>query len=168
AFDMIYRRYVRELYQSAYKRLDSRELVEDLVQDVFLKLWNRREKLRIENLGAYLHTAVRYQVLNQLTRKNALSGFYEPFDSIVPDFDTPENKLVTKEMMALVLKYVQTLPEKRKRIFLLYIETRLSVAEIADELNISTKTVYNQVGLAMDGLRTQIAPVVFALLFLHR
>jgi RNA polymerase sigma-70 factor (ECF subfamily) len=168
AFEVIYRRYVRELYQAAYKRLENRELVEDLVQDVFFRLWNRRSSLQVDNLGAYLHTAVRYEVLNYITRHKAPSSFYEPFETILLDPATPEDRLIEKELLALVYKYADTLPEKRKQVFLLHIKDKLSVAEIADELNISSKTVYNHLGTAMNGLRTHIAPAVLLLLATHR
>lgn len=168
AFELIYRRYIRELYQAAYKRLENRELVEDLVQDVFFRLWNRREQLQVDNLGAYLHTAVRYEVLNYVTRNKAPLGFYAPFESILMDSDTPENRLIAKELLELIYKYAETLPEKRKQVFLLHIKDKLSVSEIADELNISAKTVYNHLGTAMNGLRTHIAPAVLLLLATHR
>lgn len=168
AFEVIYRRYVRELYQAACKRLESRELVEDLVQDVFFRLWNRREQLRVDNLGAYLHTAVRYEILNYVTRNKAPLSFYAPFESLLMDSDTPENRLIAKELMELVYKYAETLPEKRKQVFLLHIRDKLSAGEIAGELNISSKTVHNHLGTAMNGLRAHIAPAVLLLLTAHR
>jgi RNA polymerase sigma-70 factor (family 1) len=164
AFEVIYRRYVRELYQAAYKRLENRELVEDLVQDVFFRLWNRREQLRVENLGAYLHTAVRYEILNYVTRNKAPLSFYAPFESLLMDSDTPENRLIAKELLELIYKYAETLPEKRKQVFLLHIKDKLSISEIAEELNISSKTVHNHLGTAMNGLRNHIAPAILLLL----
>ncbi|TDW97472.1 RNA polymerase sigma factor [Dinghuibacter silviterrae] len=168
AFDVIYRRYVRELYLAAYKRLDNKELVEDLVQDVFFRLWNRRDQLHIDNLGAYLHTAVRYEILNHITRHKAPAAFYAPFEAILADADTPENRLIAKELLELVYKYAETLPEKRKQVFLLHIKDKLSVNEIAEELNITTKTVHNHLGTAINGLRTHLAPAILLLLTTHR
>lgn len=168
AFEVIYRKYVRELYQAAYKRLENREQSEDLVQDVFYRLWNRREQLQVDNLGAYLHTAVRYEILNHVTRHKTPTAFYAPFEAILTDADTPENQLIAKELLELVYKYAETLPEKRKQVFLLHIKGKLSVNEIADELNITPKTVHNHLGTAMNGLRTHIAPAVLLLLSVHR
>lgn len=168
AFEIIYRRFVRELYLAAYKRLENKELVEDLVQDVFFRLWNRRGQLCIDNLSAYMHTAVRYEILNHITRYKAPSAFYEPFEAILADTDTPENRLIAKELMELVYKYAETLPEKRKKVFLLHIKEKLSVSEIADELNITTKTVHNHLGTAINGLRTHLAPAILLLLTTHR
>ena len=169
AFEVIYRKYVRELYQAAYKRLENREQSEDLVQDVFYRLWNRREQLRVDNLGAYLHTAVRYEILNYVTRRKAPESFYAPFEALLLEApDTPENHLLAKELLELVYKYADTLPEKRKQVFLLHVKSKLSVEEIAEALNVSTKTVYNHLGTAMNGLRTHIAPAVLLLLSVHR
>jgi len=62
AFDEIYLRYWKKFYNEAYKRLRNAELCEELVQDVFADLWIKRGHAAIENLEAYMSTAVRYQV----------------------------------------------------------------------------------------------------------
>jgi len=169
AFGKIYRRYAGELYQAAYKRLQDSALAEDLVQDVFYRLWRRRAELEIGDLAAYLHTAIRYEVLNHITRKKKTgryegAGFYAPLEAMLTDFDTPEQRLIAKQLMDLIYAYAETLPEKRKQVFLLHIRNKLSVNEIAAELNISSKTVHNHIGTAMNGLRAHIAPAILLLL----
>ena len=71
--------------------------------------------------------------------------------------------LLEKELLDLVQSYINSLPEKRKQIFLLHIKDNLSTKEIAERLNISQKTVQNQLGTSMQGLHTRIAPIIIAI-----
>jgi RNA polymerase sigma-70 factor (family 1) len=160
AFEAIYNKYWKQLYDIACKRLGDRDQTEDVLQDVFARLWTRRETLDINNLGAYLASAVRYEVIHYINRnKNALY-FYQPFEEVLMEMDSPDGRLIAKEMLELVYKYADTLPEKRKKIFLLHVQNKLSTREIADELGISRKTVQNQLGTALQGLRTNLTPVI--------
>lgn len=159
---LIYRRYVRPLFYAADKRLQDSALAEDMVQDVFLRLWERRATLDIDDLGAYLHTAIRYRVLNHIARKKDPAAFFVHFEQALTDFSTPEHQLVAKQLLDLVYAYAATLPEKRRQVFLLHIRDKLSPAQIAAELDISVKTAYNHLGSAMKGLHTHIIPVLLA------
>ena len=164
AFEIIYRRYIYDLIQAAGRRLDDPQVAEDLVQDVFLRLWRKRETLTIADLPAYLHTAVRYEVLNHITRRKVPLHFYAPFEAILMETDTPESRLMSKEFLALVLKYAETLSEKRRKVFLLHVQHRLSPREIAEYLNISEKTAYNHLGTAINDLKKRIVPGILLLL----
>lgn len=164
AFDAIYRRYWLGLLDAAYYRLQNRQQAEDLVQDVFFGLWSKREKLAVHNLGAYLRTAVHYQVINFVTRHKEAHHFYAPFEALLMESDTPEGQLIAKELWELIYAYADTLPGKRKAVFLLHIQSKLSTAEIAGELQVSRKTVQNHLGTALQGLKTQLAPVLAAIL----
>ena len=75
AFETIYRKYWLKCYNAAYKRLKNKEIAEDIVQNIFTRLWINRSNQSIENLESYLLTAVRYGVLDQVSRGIA----YEPF-----------------------------------------------------------------------------------------
>ena len=164
AYETIYRSHVHGLYEAAFKRLGDRAVSEDLVHDVFLRLWHKREQLQITNLSAYLYTAVRYEVLNYVTRHKEPLSFYTHFESLFLETDTPEQRLVTRELLDLVYKYAETLPAKRKQIFLLHIKNRLTTRQIADELGISQKTVQNQLGTALNDLRPHIMPILMLLM----
>ena len=74
AFEEIYMRYWRKLYSAAYKRTQSREISEELVQDIFTSLWVNREILKVEILSAYLFSAIKYKVINHL-EKEMYAGF---------------------------------------------------------------------------------------------
>lgn len=163
AFAELYNRYWLELYDTAYRRLRNKEQVEDIIQDIFVKLWIRRAELQIENPQAYLHTAVRFRVFNYVERKTAHESFFEPFESIAYSTATADEKVLEKELLEVVEAYIEALPEKRKQIFLMHIKLNLSTQEIADRLKISQKTVQNQLATSMQGLHNKIAPIIIAI-----
>jgi RNA polymerase sigma-70 factor (ECF subfamily) len=160
AFHQVYDHYWLILCDAAYKRLQNREEAEDVVQNIFVRLWVRRESLDISNLSVYLFTAVRYGVLDQVTRMKRGSAFYEPFAEIIKESEAADDQLLAKDMMQLILSYADTLPEKRRAIFLLHIKKRLTTKEIAQELDISQKTVQNQLNTALKGLHGKIGPAI--------
>ena len=164
AFETIYNRYLSVLYTSTYKRLQHKEQTEDVLQEVFARLWVKRETHHIADLKAYLHVAVRNETINFVTRSKEVFRFYEPIESILEEVDSPEGQLIAKELQSLIYVFANTLPEKRKQIFLLHIKNKLSTKEIAEELGISQKTVQNQLGTALQGLKTNLAPVIIAIL----
>lgn len=167
AFTILYRRYWMSLYDAAWKRLKNPQQAEDIVQDIFISLWTRRAELAIDNLPAYLHTAVRFRVLNYVERDLAATAFYEPFEAITATTATADGSLIEKELAGLVQAYIESLPEKRRAIFLLHLKENLSTKEIADRLQISQKTVQNQLGTALKGLHTRLAPVLAGIVTLQ-
>jgi RNA polymerase sigma-70 factor (ECF subfamily) len=157
AFKSLYQRYWQPLYDAAYQRLRQGFQAEDIVQDIFASLWIRRAELQIENLPAYLHAAVRFRVFNYIERDLAGAAFFEPFETIAGCQAPADEQLLGKEMAKLVQLYADTLPEKRKQIFQLHLADSLSTREIADRLQINQKTVQNQLGKSLKGLRRHIA-----------
>lgn len=166
AFKEIYSRYWTGLYDTAFKRLKNSKQSQDIVQDVFIGLWERREDLQIRDLAAYLHTAVRYRVYNFVSRDLASEAFFEPFEAVVAYSAGADEMLIEKEIFQLATAYIATLPKKRKQIFTLYTEENLSTTEIARRLNISRKTVQNQLGTAISGLKANLLPVLLLLYYL--
>lgn len=167
AFETIYRKYWWPLFNAVYKRVKDKQKSEDLVQEVFYKLWRRKEELRIDHLEAYLKTAALYETLNYLSRAKVTCEFFGPFQEILQEKETPDMQLLSKDLLQLIHAYAETLPEKRKQIFLLHIQTRLSTKEIAELLGLSQKTVQNQLGNAMNGLKPRIIPLIAGLIAAH-
>lgn len=164
AFGTVFDHYWLMLCDAAYKRLQDKDQAQDIVQNIFVRLWLRRETLMISNLSVYLFTAVRYGVLDYITRQRTFNEFYEPFVVMLEDTDTPDALLIARELMDLVYAYAATLPEKRKQIFLLHIKEKLSTKEIAAELGITQKTVQNQLHTALQGLQKHITPAILVLI----
>lgn len=155
AFDELMRRYWQPVFNNAYKRVQSMDVCEDLVQDLFLNLWLKRESLDIINPEAYLMTAIRYRVYSYFSRNSFSKDMLELFEDITGTRDS-DSKLRVSELQKLVRAWIETLPSKRQKIFSLYLEKHLSTSEIALELNISQKTVQNQLNRSMPDLRSRL------------
>jgi len=167
AFEIIYSKYWRPLLDVAWKGLQDRQAAEDLVQGVFLNLWQKREQLQVNNLEAYLKTAVRYKVLNHIVRTKRTHEFFESFYEIFQEKNTPETTFLAKNLLELVHSYAAILPVKRREIFMLHIQSRLSTKEIAETLGLSQKTIQNQLRISLQGLRTRLAPILLCLIDNH-
>jgi RNA polymerase sigma-70 factor (family 1) len=161
AFEIIYNRYVTKLYLSAYSILQDEDLCKDLVQEVLVQLWIRRGESNIITLQSYLFTAVRYKVLKAIklnARKTIIEeGELERIAGFTPDKD----KLTEDDISRLLDQGIAELPEKCREIFILSRKEYLSNKEIADRLGIATKTVENQMTIALRRLRVVLKHFLF-------
>jgi RNA polymerase sigma-70 factor (family 1) len=153
AFRLIYSSLYRRLYQFALSIVKTREPAEEIVEDVFVRIWQQREKISaIRNLRVYLYTATKNSSLNYLSRK-AKASITEPFDHIHVELDgsslTPEQILITAEIHQKIQKAVEALPPRCKMIFKLVREDGLRYKEIAEILNISVNTIDVQMAIAV-------------------
>lgn len=156
AFEELYHRYWESMYNAAYKRLRSREQCRDLLQDIFADLWRRKNQLSIDNVSGYLHMAVHYQVYKLVAKQATGPAFMELFEKIATSPYAADNALAEKETQQVIHAWINTMPEKRREIFHLYYEEKMNTRDIATHLNISQKTVQNQLGKAVQHLRTRL------------
>ena len=136
--------YSRRLFHVAYYYLNSRELAEEAILDVFTVIWQKRETLsHVKEPERYLYIPVKNQALHYLRRgcvqeKDSFS-LYEI--ELIPDLDTPEKSLMDEEYQVLVQQAIDPLPPKCREVFRLVLSDKLKNREIADVLGISEKTV---------------------------
>ncbi len=157
AFGQLYERYWKSLYNNAYKRLRDHESCEDIIQEIFTDLWLRKHLVDITDVAAYLHTAVRFQVLKIIdkNRKNEhFINLWRTLPHYLPSADLP---LREKELAQLMEDWLNTLPEARRRIFIKHYIDQVSSKNISEELNISPKTVRNQIATAIHAMRIKFA-----------
>lgn len=164
SFSEIYSRYWQKLYNTAYKRLRDKEYCKDIVQAVFADLWKRRAEVLIKDLPAYLHTAVRFQVLKHISNKPSPGEFLDEFGELISSSVNTDDALMEKEILALIKLWVDALPAKRRAIFLMYVNEELSTREIAGRLGIAQKTVQNQLNTAMTAIRARLAQMLILLI----
>lgn len=157
AFGELYNRHWKFLYNGAFKRLPEEEVCKDIIQDVFTDFWFRRNKVEIENLRAYLYTAVRFQVLKYFARNKVTGHFLQPFEDIVDASLSADYRINEKEFDLLVVSWMESQPEKRLTIYKMHIQEELSTKEIASRLSVSQKTVQNQLGTSLKSLRAKMA-----------
>lgn len=153
AFRQVYASFYRRLYQFAHAIVGIREPAEEVVEDVFIRVWQQRARItEIQNLRVYLYTATKNTSLNYVSRK-ARESITEPFDHIPIELDgsavNPEQLLITTEMYRKIQQAVEALPPRCKMIFKLVREDGLRYREIADILNISVNTIDVQMSIAV-------------------
>ena len=157
-----------ELYRLISKRLHhfarvitrSPEVAEEIVEDVFVKLWSNRHRINeVENLTVYLYVAVKNRSLNAISQK-ATDLIRAPFDDLDIEagqvVSDPYNLLVTAEMMKRMQQAVDNLPPRCKMIFKLVREDGLKHREVAEILNISINTVDVQMAIAIKKICTEL------------
>lgn len=168
AFDLIYERYWRKLYNEAFKRINDSSDSEEIVQDIFIDLWNKRSDRQIDNLRGYLLGAVRYQVYAVYHRRKNLPAFEEPLDYMAFSSDDADSDYLRDELLSSIRLWLETQPEKRREIFRLRFLEGLSTLEIAEQLDISRKTVQNQLNTSQQSLRESIGRLLTLLILLLR
>jgi RNA polymerase sigma-70 factor (family 1) len=156
AFEEIYRRYWKRLYSMSYKRVQSREISEELVQDIFTSLWVAKNTVTIENLSAYLFTAVKYKVINHLAREISRKSYSKEQLTVVHEDNTTEETVLLDDLSGALEEAIGKLPAKRQMIFKMHRQENLTVKQVAAQLGISEKTVENQFGKAMKMLKLNL------------
>jgi RNA polymerase sigma-70 factor (ECF subfamily) len=156
AFTELYFHFGKKLQQFANSLVRSKEISEELVEDVFVKIWaNRKGIIEIDNLTVYLYVAVKNKALNSLSQK-AKELIAAPFDYLdlpVDEFAAdPYDLMITSEMMARMQKVIENLPPRCKMIFKLIREDGLRYKEVAEILNISVNTIDAQMAVAVKKL----------------
>lgn len=148
------------MYTSAFQRLKNTDQCKDIVQEIWTDLWIRRNEVTIQHLKSYLLSAVRFQVFKLIERGQVTPTFFAPFQQMPLTGTGADGSVMEKELAALFRTWLDTLPEKRREIFILHFADKLSVKEIAERLQISTKTVHNQLGTAVSDLRSRLASIL--------
>lgn len=158
ALTELYNKFWQLLYVSSYNVIKDKELCEDIIQDVFMDIWNNRENLDIKiSLKGYLYACARYKVFNQIKKKKD-KIHVEFFDDLDKRFQhsTPETQMMHEELVQQMSFIIGTLPEKCQLVFKLSRDEQLSHKEIAVRLDISTKTVENHITKALQVIRLSL------------
>lgn len=159
AFDAIFRAHYPALVALAESLLRGRGLAEEVVQDVMLELWRRRESLVVEeSLRAYLFRAARNRALNQLRHERVRVAAAPRLQVDVAALAEAEPNLVQREIDTALADALVALPPRCREIFELSRVHGLRYAEIAHTLGLSIKTVEAQMGKALRILRARLAP----------
>ena len=173
AFDMVYRRYAGKLYAFSLKYLKSREEAEELVQSVFLKVWENQSQLKKESsFKSYIFTIAYNEICNQFRKRKYQQSFIENVISGKPENSTEiESQIEFRFVLEQVEQIVAQLPEKQKAVFLKSRQEGKSTKEIAAEMGLAKGTVDNYISESLKFIRTSLndknlALVLFIYLFL--
>lgn len=157
AFVLLYNRYWKKIYNTASHYLKNPAAAEEITHDVFVSLWEKRKLNKIENFLPYLQATARYQVYKYLkAAKINCTAYIEQFaETSVPlVYNSGVNKLEYENMESRLAQFLHALPPRCQEIFWLSRINSLSNQEIAEKLNISKRTVENQLTRALKALRT--------------
>lgn len=172
AFSEIYRRYWEKLLAVGYYHMKNKEAAKEIVHDVLLSLWLRRETLVIQSLPAYLGTAVKFSVLKAITREKRQQELLAGNNTTLETVAEEEEKLDAKFLKDFLAGEVEKLPEKTRLVFKYSREEHLSMIEVADKLDISLKTVEYHISRALKTLRSSLRrfyifllPAAFTIIF---
>ncbi|NOS93026.1 MAG: RNA polymerase sigma-70 factor [Cyclobacteriaceae bacterium] len=155
-FAHIFHLYNRVLYEFARKTIDAKEDCEEIVQDVFVSLWERREELEVDSLKAYLFSSVKYKIIRYIKHQMVKRKYEDHFRHFESTYIVPEEAEESTPLLPLhtrLSESLQDLPARCREAFQLRIEQNLTNSEIAQRMHISKRTVEDYMTTAFAHLR---------------
>lgn len=157
AFNVIYERYWSVLVNESYKRLNNMALCEEVVQDVFIDLWQQRAARDIQNLEAYLRTCMKFKVFEVYRKNRRTKSMLEENQSLMQEHEISDyDQYAEKDLKSLIEEWIAHLPQKRKEIFKMRYLDELSTKEISEMTESSQNTIQNHLGISIAKLRKLI------------
>lgn len=173
AFELLFHKYYVRLCAFSNKYLNDREEAQEIVQEVFVKIWEGRETINPEdNLKAYLFKIAQNLSLNKLKRKKVESRYIEIFKLVYIENQeiSSHESLIIKELEVHISNSIEKLPTQCRKVFEFSRIDGLKYREIADVLHISIKTVETQMSKALRLLRIELSDylTIFLISFIYR
>jgi len=159
SFDILFKKYYTPLCRYAVQFVKDNSIAEELVQDVFIYLWNQREEINIsKSIINYLYASTRYRAYTHFRKETNRKENEKIFSERIENDESAGNdENDFYEIAILINKAIEELPDKCREIFVLSREKNLTYKQISEELNISVKTVENQMGIAFKKLRSSLS-----------
>lgn len=171
AFDQVYDLYVHRLFYFIFKLLKNEAEADDIVQEVFVKIWESKHQLDdCKQLHSYIFTIAYHSSIDLIRKRINNHKYIEHLKklSVLEEEMTGSREMEYDELMGQVEKMISNLPERQKQVYLLHREQGLTYPEIADRLSISKNTVENHMVKALQSLRKQMSHALpGSLLFLE-
>lgn len=165
AFREIYVRYSREVFLLAYKKVHDKDTAEELAQNIFLSLWEKRKEASIKHLRAWLLGAVRFAVINHY-KSQMVHERYEAYVRQHEARNVPAAEQLTmwKDLASAIDKGISLLPTKTQQVFRLSRYENRSIREISRDLNISEKAVEYHITQSLKWMRGYLKDFITVLL----
>ncbi|MDJ1470282.1 RNA polymerase sigma-70 factor [Xanthocytophaga flava] len=158
AFNQLYERYWRRLLNYSFNILNDSALAEDTVQEVFIRIWENKEQ--IENVKAYLFKACRNRSISQL-RKDHFSELQEAVIAVISAEPEALMQFNVEDLKEKIEAAAAELPPKCREIFYMSRFEHYSIQEIAEQLNISPRTVENNLTNALKHIRQALPDTIY-------
>ncbi len=160
AFNEIYRRYWNSLYQMTYHRLKDQDVCMDILQETFMWLWVHRGQVAVvKSIPAFMTGGIKFKIANYIRHKKVRDKFFTSAERIQHEKLDQCDELEFKELKEFMHQFCNQLPEKCRDVFFMSRTHQFSHREIAYKLNISEKTVENQISIALKKIRLFIARI---------
>ncbi|WP_164879119.1 RNA polymerase sigma-70 factor [Flavobacterium cerinum] len=167
AFERVFKLYFKNLHAYAYTFIKEDIIAEEIVQNVFFRIWEKRDQLQIDDsLKAYLYRSVHNESLNHIKHQKVKSSFQEHYSNHAEASNDASATMIASELEIQIQKAINELPQQCRIIFQLSRFEQLKYQQIADQLNISVKTVENQMGKALKVMRLKLVEFLPFLLFI--
>ena len=161
AFETIYLRYASDVYRFARKNIPLKEDCEEMIQDVFESLWIRHENLKVVSLRHYLFTAIRYRVIRYFYAKGVRKRYAENYKLFAASYHPMDDLIKSpgESLQEKLIKSLAGLPERCQTAIKLRLMENLSNDEIANQMNITKKTVEFYISRALNHLRHSVKEI---------
>lgn len=171
AYMEMYNRYSKGLYIKALQKVGDKDESKDLLQEVFIALWQNRFSLTIEtSLGGYLYATLRYMIIKRIAHEKVRASYLESLSELsLIDKVSTDSLVRENELKQAIEKEISLLPDKMQKVFRLSRERHLSHKEIALQLGLSESTVKKHVNNALKSLRVKLGAfaILIGLTFFH-
>lgn len=171
AFEQLFKMYFKSLHAYACTILKDAATAEEMVQNVFFKLWEKKEQIAVQqSLNAYLYKTVYYECLNYIKHSKVRAAYKSYTLNNSTEEEQTSDRTSLRELEGRLDIAIKKLPEQCRAIFQLSRFEELKYKEIAERLGISIKTVENQMGKALKILRKELSeylPILLTLLLLN-
>ena len=167
AFSIVYKTYAAQTFSLAFKYLLNKELAEDAVQNLFLKLWLKKEEIdETKPINRYLFTMLKNDLLNTLRDSKKKIYLLEDCLSMVLELeDNSQNENLKQEQMNIIQQALEQLSPQRRKVFEMKVSGKYSNQEIADKLNLSINTIKFQYSQSLKQIRATVGELSLLLLY---
>ena len=167
AFSIVYKTYAAQTFSLAFKYLLNKELAEDAVQNLFLKLWLKKEEIdETKPINRYLFTMLKNDLLNTLRDSKKNIYLLEDCLSMVLELeDDSQNENLKQEQMNIIQQALEQLSPQRRKVFEMKVSGKYSNQEIADKLNLSLNTIKFQYSQSLKQIRSTVGELSLLLLY---
>lgn len=157
AFAELFDRFWSKAFFIAYRKLNDQEATQEVVQEVFITLWNKRESLSIQNFSSYLYACVKNKCLNYIESKIIEKKHWDYYKQFIPKSDFETEKMVSYDtLLEAINTSMESLPKKTRRVFQLNRLEGRSISEIANVLNLSEKTIEYHLARSLKHLKMHL------------
>ncbi|MCE5344805.1 MAG: RNA polymerase sigma-70 factor [Bacteroidales bacterium] len=170
AFDTIYHQYSKRIYNFAYGLIKDQDTAAEIVQEIFVNLWEKHEQVNIElNFKNYIFT-ITYNSIRKYYRNKSIETRVKDYllNNTPEIIENTDGGIIFNELLDLANKTIEKLPPKRKMVYKLSRQEGIKIKEIARRLDISTRTAENHLAKALKYLEEELAgSTMISLLFYH-